>query len=1403
MNCLTDALERLVKEKAFLRQTFNYENEKLMIRVHEVLPPEIEFYAIAEEKFPDLEKKLIKQTHDIFLKSSVRLSLIQLIDTNYCIALFNIHHIIMDGTSLDHFMLDLNKLLKGELIEPEDVDDYFLKLKQETPLQTVEGNSSIEDYVKEIDELFSKINFSFASEEEVNTHYTGILPELLFQKLREFSRKKSISIFNLLLLAQSVFLSKLFNQDMDLLNYPIDVRRDKHIDGCFVNLIAYPLKLGVDDDYLSLIDRLNSRFIFFKQLAKTCVNHLSNISFIPNFAVSNLAKPLDLIIDNEPKQAKSYAQLASSTLSIKYQERAGRLYFTCDITEGLLPDTLANTLIERFFNYLNKLLTDPVSPLSTTSLLFEDEEKQLLYDFNKTQTSYPKDKTIQQLFEEQVENNPNQIALVYADYKLSYAELNKQANQLAHYLFNHYQLKSDDILALCFDRTPEFIITMLAVLKTGSAYVSLDSNFHSERTFYILSDAKTKIVLTMSQFIDKVTNLTNTLGEIQVIAVDEAKFKDELQQQLSINIISDTDSSDLAHLIYTSGTTGSPKGVMIEHQNVVSLVKNVSYIDIKTSDTFALFSDITFDASTFEIWGALLNGAALFIPYDRLELLSDTKKLHKVLVKNQVTILWLTKTLFDQLFFLDETLFGELRYLLVGGESLNKSLMSKLSASVYRPAHLINGYGPTENTTFSCAYEIHYERLDNLHTVPIGVPLSNRSAYVLDLHLNVLPIGVVGELYVGGAGLARGYLNKYELTSQKFIFNPFQTKEEKEQYLNSKLYKTGDLARILPDGNIECLGRNDFQVKIRGYRIELSEIESKLINHPEINQVVIIENKFINPHEQTAPYLIAYYVAETPINELELRNFLLTSLPEYMLPRVFVHLTEFPQTSSGKLDRKLLPPPVSIEVEDELKPRNEQERLISAAFSEVLGLNQISIKDDFFHIGGNSIKAIALAARLQAQFKISVADIFNKRTPEKIANNILYSKNDLNYQLEKIKLHFQHRENEKLYEEEKEKLSHYSKTIPKEKIQFNKKPISNILLTGVTGYLGANLLHHFLNGTHYTVFLSVRAASKEEAFERVNQKYQFYFDKTLEEVDESRFFVLSSDLEKPNLGLNQEEYDVLVNSIDSIVHAAALTKHYGEYDKFYSANVQATIHLLELSQQTGLKDFHHISTVSVLDNSCDNQEFLTEDDVITKLDKQSNIYIKTKHEAEEQVLKFKKKGVNANIYRVGNLAFIFNNLRTQENLDDNAFFSRMKCLVKLNAIAKEIGIEEISPVDFTAQAIIKILDKQELSRGTYHVFNPNLCDITAFFSQSKSAEILSINDFLDLLARNLETPNEQTNLIMRYLLHQGWLDGEHRAQVAHHVLQQRTNAILEQLDFQWPIITKDTFWALIEKSNLS
>jgi surfactin family lipopeptide synthetase A len=674
---------------------------------------------------------------------------------------------------------------------------------------------------------------------------------------------------------------------------------------------------------------------------------------------------------------------------------------------------------------------------------------------------------------------------------------------------------------------------------------------------------------------------------------------------------------------------------------------------------------------------------------------------------------------------------------------------------------------------------------------------------VVDNNLNLLPIGVVGELMIGGISLARGYLNHPNLTAEKFISNPFQTKKEKSGARNARLYKTGDLVRWLPNGNLEYIGRNDFQIKVRGYRIEPAEIESKLQEIESIEQVLVIALQ----DSKNDKFLCAYYTAKQEINSVELSTKLSATLASYMIPDCFIWLDKFPINSNGKIDSKLLPKPdFTNHAKEYVAPSNGHEKLICDAFCAVLGLEKVSVHDDFFMLGGSSIKAITLVSNLQANFIINVSDIFNLKTPKHIAKNITFVKNYLRQRLGKIKQIYQIKSSINIDNKQlQDKQTNYLKSLNSLPAHYQKKSISNVLLTGATGYLGCNLLNQLITSTDYKIYLLVRAKSQKEAFNRVNRKFEFYFDKSLESLRGSRVFVFAADIEENDLGLSLKNYQALADKIDSIIHSAALTKHYGEYDKFYSANVQATINLLEFSKLTQLKDFHYISTSSVLDHGYvpDHDQYVfTEDDLGEQLDNQLNVYIKTKHEGEKEVIKYREQGIAGNIYRVGNLAFISSNYRTQENIEDNGFYTRLKCILKLKATAREIGTEEISPVDLTAQAIIKLFDKKQLSNSIQHVFNPNLCNIAEILSQDKTLGLkaIPINEFIDIVIKYLDKPNEH-KLIERFLLHQGWLE-EHTDSTTIKILQDRTNHILHQLGFDWPQIKQEMFQKYIENNLL-
>ncbi len=1395
---LISRLQELVKLKPHLRQTFTLVGDKVVARIHNKLPPIIHHVTSSIFELDRLETALISQPHDLEKKSAIQLNIIKISDNNAYMALFNIHHILIDGSSFEQFITDLNQLLNGQRVAAESAKIYLSRVKKEVALQEKNVLPNITEYLEQVQNI--KNNMEYVNNHNTKTHvlyFTQELPNSIKLKLINANKSYELSLFNLLLLAWSVFVIKLFNTKTALINYPVNIRNDKSIPGCFINTVVFPLSLKQEDTYSTLINNFCKKSSFYKKIAKASLMGHLDVGPISSFANSDFAKPGNLVINNKPLISKGYPQIANSNLSIKYKLFDEALWFSMDCLTEIMPDYVSCTLLPRFFNFLDKLLDNPKQLISQVDLTFCREKKRVLSEFNKTFQPYPSEKTIIDLFEDQVQKTPERTALVYENVKLSYQELNEKANQLAHYLTSYHHIKPDDLIALLLERSELTLIAILGVLKTGGAYVPLDFSYPPERIEYILEDTQVKMILINENHLDKLIphlgyrdyEPNSSLGKVDFIVIDSEKIKGDFAALDKSNLITADTSANLAYVIYTSGTTGKPKGVMIEHKSVINTLKALNQV-YKQKDEYSniplkitAFTSYAFDVSVSEFFVPLIHGNELHILSNTLR--KDILATSKYINDNQINYVYLPPVLLAQL---PRIKYPTLKGIIYAGEPCDAETARYWS----NKTKLFNYYGPTEAAIYATGLEI---LKDEVHL--IGKPIANTTIYVLNAEKKPQPIGVIGELYIGGQGLAKGYLNQRELTQERFIPNPFQTDNEKIQGFNSRLYKTGDLVRWCPDGNLEYLGRYDFQVKIRGFRIELGEIENALTSYPEIKQaVVLVKNLYDAKKSLTCRnFLVGYYKADVKINDHKILEYLSLHLPDYMQPNALVHLTEFPVTINGKLDRNALPTPELIRTDNYIAPTNDKEHLICDRFARILNLEKVGIEDDFFKLGGNSIMAISLVASLQASFDMNVMDIFNLKTPKKIARDIPFIKNNLKKGLEKIRLNY-HLQANRVYNKApfQSKLDSYFYAINQLEPTFEKAPINYVLLTGATGFLGANLLKSLLVETDYSVFLIIRAESDKEAYERVNKKFKFYFDEDLYTVYNKRLFVYAGDLEEKNLGLSNETYQTLITQIDSIIHSAALTKHYGEYDTFYLANVQATSHLLELSMLTTLKYFHYISTISILNEgyvpNCEHYIF-TEDDVGDNLEDRSNIYVKTKYEGEKIVIKYRKLGVKGSIYRVGNLAFMESNQRAQENIEENGFFTRLSCLLALKIVAPEIASEEISPVDSTAKAIIKLFDKEALSNSIFHVFNPNSVDLSKLLSEDKrfDTKLVTIDQFIISIINKLNNPKYK-KIIELFLLHMRWLNEHHRYSTNIQILQSRTETILERLGFEWTVVSK-------------
>ena len=646
--------------------------------------------------------------------------------------------------------------------------------------------------------------------------------------------------------------------------------------------------------------------------------------------------------------------------------------------DGLILGQLINTYDSRLEK---KFISENFEPRFTKDCLID----------NNTRI-----KNINELFEESVERVKDSVAVIYEDKQLTYKEVNERANQLGHYLKDRYEIKADDLIGLCLDRSENMIIAILAIMKAGGAYVPMDPGYPDDRIGYILKDTGSRLVIVDEIYEDRLKSIARGLSkeshdkkaekvesrdqtEIAILSIDSNILLKELKDQARTNLEQRATSNNLAYVIYTSGTTGNPKGVMIEHGGILNTIRALkSTYDFSYGKKSSAFTSYVFDVSVSEFFIPLLSDATLYFLDEILR--RDINKLSEYIEKNGINYIYLPPVLLSQL---PKKNYMQLKSIIYAGEACQSNVALKW-CNEYK---LYNYYGPTEVSIYALEKQIIKG-----DTHIIGQPIDNVICYILDDNLSLVPVGVIGELYIGGVGVARGYVGRGDLTAEKFIANPFRVELEIAEGRNGRLYRSGDLVRWLPDGNIEYIGRNDFQVKIRGYRIELGEIENQLIGYEGVSQAVVIakdSKKALDGGEsEGTKYLVGYYVSEERLDEIEILKYLESKLPDYIVPSVLVYIDKLPLTVNGKLDRKTLPDPEFVNENNYVGPRNEIEKKLCEIWAEVLGIetNKIGIKDNFFRLGGHSINLMRVVSLMRSQgFNLPITFLFQNATIRQIS----------------------------------------------------------------------------------------------------------------------------------------------------------------------------------------------------------------------------------------------------------------------------------------------------------------------------------------------------------------------------------------------------------------------------------
>ncbi len=1024
-------LRKLVARHESFRTSFIPVNDEPLQRIHD--PQDITFEIECYESTGSNRVSQFIRPFDLAKAPLLRSGLIEFPDHSH-LWLVDMHHIISDGTSHINLTRDFVALYKGEEAVPLRIqykdftqwqNDLFagtaIKVQEEFWLDLYRDAGTLPrlplptDYRRPDVFTFAGAGAGFMLEREQARRFKAL------------GGKYGVTLYMNFLAALNALLFKYTGETDIVIGCSIAGRT--HVDlqpimGMFINTLALRNQPMGEKSYES----------FLREVAAHCIKAFENqdlqletlverldverdtsrsplfdiCTVVQNFEPSGTLVELSGRGDELAFKAANYSNTSAKfDMTFLITERGDDIFINIEYYTAIFKEETIAGLFAHFSNLVQAVNRDPGIRLKDIEIISEQEKERVLYKFNDTYTEYPNDKTIGQLFLEQVEKYPDRVALSgfgqesgvpILHRELTYRVLYGEAQRLADRLMAK-GIEPDTIVGLMLERSLEMITGILGILLAGGAYMPIEMGYPDERISYMLADSGAPLLVSRHSSFDKGRSIKNWHG--RVVFLDECSGDSTRSPEPGCS------SADVAYVIYTSGTTGKPKGVLTRHFNVTRVVRNTDYIEINPQDNILQLSNYAFDGSVFDIYGALLNGAKLLSTAQPDMLAVD--RLGEIIKKAGITVFFVTTALFNTLVDLEISSLAGVRKVLFGGERVSLEHSRKALAGLGKN-RIIHVYGPTETTVYATYYFID-EISPAAETIPIGKPLANTQAYILDGNLQPMPPGINGEIYIGGDGNARGYLNNPELTAEKFIasggqeaflknrpLHPQKTFENSfaDHFLpltthhspfTTHLYKTGDLGRRLPDGNIEFTGRIDHQVKLRGFRIELGEIENRLLEHEKVRAAVVLDRENKNGEKYLCAYLVGKNISQSKITE-----YLSRLLPDYMIPQYFIMLDKIPLSPNGKVDRKALPEPEISFTEAYTAPRNEIENKLAAIWAETLNIDveKIGIDSNFFKLGGHSLKAAVITAKIYKELgvKVPVTELFNSQTIKDLSGSI-------------------------------------------------------------------------------------------------------------------------------------------------------------------------------------------------------------------------------------------------------------------------------------------------------------------------------------------------------------------------------------------------------------------------------
>lgn len=1140
---------------------------------------------------------------------------------------------------------------------------------------------------------------------------TCTIPKETTESIQNFCKNANVSVFNFFMAIYAIYIGRISNLDDFVIGTPILNRcnfKEKNTMGMFINIVPYRINLQDNQTFKS----------FVCTIAKDSLSMLRHQKYSYQYILEDL-RSKNPSLPNLYNIVMSY-QITKTNLenNISYDTNwifngscgddldihlldlndTGSINIAYDYRVNKYDKEEISFMHERILHMIHQVLNHEDILLNDIDIVTNKEKYEMLYKWNETDAFYPSTDSVVSLFEKQVSSTPNNIAVCFEDKTLTYIQLNEKANQLSHFLVSS-GIKNGDIVALRLNKSLEMIISILAIIKSGACYLPIDLSYPQERISFMLKDSNAKLFL------------TNTLHKsdlslsIPTILVDLAN--NEIYTKSTENLNLNIKPEDSIYIIYTSGSTGTPKGVELSHKNIVRLLKNDHFLfDFSDKDVWTMFHSCAFDFSVWEMYGALLYGGKLILVPEVIA--KNPSEFLKLLREEKVTILNQTPTYFYNL--LDAEMLNPshdlyVRYIIFGGEALNPSLIRDWKEK-YSFTRLINMYGITETTVHVTFKELSDD--DLLQTSSnIGVPIPTLKVYVMDRNQKLMPYGIQGEMCVAGLGLCKGYLNRPELNSSRFVKNPYNPDE--------LLYRSADSAILLPSGELIYKGRIDNQVKIRGFRIELGEIETKLSTYSSVEKCIVLPKVVDNKDA----FLVAYVICNTSTTSDELRNYISKLVPTYMIPTYFVFVDSFPLTNNGKVDRKKL---LSINLtikssKNYVAPRNPFEIVFCEILQKTLNVNKVGIDDNILELGADSLTLMKITVELlQKNYIVNIQDIYELKTIRLIHDKINYRKkmntmlsNNLYYTFDE---------------------------------SFDSKRVlpDNVLLTGATGYLGIHILHDLLLHTNCTIYCLIRNKNNLSPELRLIKKLEYYFGEEILSHINNRIQIVNGDISLNCLGLSDCDYSNLGKKIDVVIHCAAIVSHYGDSTLFDNVNVNATNQVIAFCKKFDIK-LNYISTTSVCAMHVNNTEinYFDEHCLYIGQNYEDNVYIKSKFEAECSVWEAMKNGLNACIYRLGNITARYSDGKFQENDTQNAFLNRIVTFTKLGKIPESFAnlSIDLSPVDVCSNMIVNILTYPSSYNKVFHICNNNIisvCDLLKFINSiGKHIDIITDEQFSNFL----------------------------------------------------------------------